>query len=273
MTQAHQLSNPIQRGHQGRRRHLLLGIVAHVHDLYNRPQPAGERWEGGGFLRNYSSKPTLTDCIQWADSPQKLQVDCGDPDIAYSKIQGYWSGVDNISADPVFVSAPRCDYRLTAASPDVDSGTYEGALNSDVEHDNRPPGDGLDMGADEYVDGQLFGLQLSLSGYEASYSPGNRADFTINIANPDGENHVFTGAVLWSKSPTYEPAIQEGRAVVLKGENPFSYRFRMRIPNRAPLGDYTVGITIFRWRSVALRRFVSVRDEVGRRGEGGAPTG
>jgi len=61
-------------------------------------------------------------------------------------------GAGTISADPVFVGAAGGDYRPSANSPAVDSGTASGAPAIDLDGNVRPIGSGIDMGAYE-IDG------------------------------------------------------------------------------------------------------------------------
>ena len=58
-------------------------------------------------------------------------------------------GIDDISADPVFVNRAAPDFHLAFASPCVDAGTSEGAPTTDIEGIARPQGEGVDIGAHE----------------------------------------------------------------------------------------------------------------------------
>ncbi|MGD9404465.1 MAG: right-handed parallel beta-helix repeat-containing protein [Anaerolineae bacterium] len=58
-------------------------------------------------------------------------------------------GIDDISADPVFVDRAVADFRLAFGSPCIDAGTSEGAPATDIEGIARPQGAGVDIGAHE----------------------------------------------------------------------------------------------------------------------------
>ena len=65
---------------------------------------------------------------------------------------GYYDclpGVDDISADPLFVDRAADDFHLTLGSPCIDAGTSEGAPVTDIEGIARPQGDRVDIGAHE----------------------------------------------------------------------------------------------------------------------------
>ena len=56
---------------------------------------------GAGVYCQGSSSPTLTNCILWWDLPQEISG--GAPIVTYCDVQGGWSGVGNINADPLFI--------------------------------------------------------------------------------------------------------------------------------------------------------------------------
>ncbi|GAH89275.1 unnamed protein product, partial [marine sediment metagenome] len=64
-----------------------------------------------------------------------------DPDVS-------WPGEGNISQDPLFVGDG--DYHLLPSSPCIDAGADVG-VNIDIEGNERPQGQGFDIGAYEYV--------------------------------------------------------------------------------------------------------------------------
>ena len=58
-------------------------------------------------------------------------------------------GIDDISADPVFVNRAAADFHLAFGSPCIDAGTSEGAPATDIEGIARPQGEAVDIGAHE----------------------------------------------------------------------------------------------------------------------------
>jgi len=101
---------------------------------------------------------TVTNCILW-DNGNEI---ANGVVVTYSDIQGGYSGVGNIDANPLFVNPAAGNYHLQTSSPCIDAGTNVGAPNKDIEGNPRPidgDGDGTaitDMGAyEEYAPPQL----------------------------------------------------------------------------------------------------------------------
>ena len=74
----------------------------------------------------------LTNCILWANGTQMRVYGTNTASFSYSCIQGgvpsgVTDGGNNISFDPLFVSAAAGDYRLQAGSPCI--GTGQGGVN------------------------------------------------------------------------------------------------------------------------------------------------
>jgi parallel beta-helix repeat protein len=122
-------------------------------------------YEGGG-LYSYDSSPTLTSCILWGDTPREVSAWGPSTVLTYCDIQGGWSGIGNIDADPLFLNPLRGNYRLLPTSPCIDTGD-NAAVPTGVltDLDGKPRvvdgnGDGnavVDMGAYEYQTDPLPG--------------------------------------------------------------------------------------------------------------------
>jgi hypothetical protein len=61
-------------------------------------------------MYNPSSSSTVTNCILWADVPSEIYG--GTPIVTYSDVQGGYSGIGNINADPCFADPNGGDYHL-----------------------------------------------------------------------------------------------------------------------------------------------------------------
>jgi hypothetical protein len=93
---------------------------------------------GGGGIYNYSSSPTVINCIFWGDLPNEIINDVSTPTVRFSDLQGGLpagtiDGGGNLDLDPLFVDADGADnttgtadddLRLLAGSPCIDSATY-----------------------------------------------------------------------------------------------------------------------------------------------------
>jgi PKD repeat protein len=101
----------------------------------------------GGGLHNYNSSPVVTNCILWGDEGGALG---GDPaTVAYSDVEGGYTGNGNIDADPLFGNPGGGSFRLGMGSPCIDAGASDGAPAADILGLSRPQGAGVDMGAYE----------------------------------------------------------------------------------------------------------------------------
>jgi cytoskeletal protein CcmA (bactofilin family) len=118
-------------------------------------------YDGGAIWNYYYAAPIITNCILWGDTAQNgPEIFSGVesyPDIAYSDIQGGYSGLGEvleiIDQDPVFVDPDNGDFHLQAGSPCIDAGTDDvlTLASTDFEGDPRILGTMPDMGVDEFV--------------------------------------------------------------------------------------------------------------------------
>ena len=127
----------------------------------------------GGGMCNYHSSPALINCILWGDSPDEI-VNAGDeePVVAYSDIQGSYSGSGNLDADPLFADPGSGDYHLGPGSPCIDAGTNDAPNLPDCDFEgdrrvldgNRDGTAVVDMGVDEAY-GYILYLPLLFRSY------------------------------------------------------------------------------------------------------------
>ena len=92
------------------------------------------------------------------------------------------------------------------------------------------------------------GLAVLLTEYQPNYAPGDPFGFTINVENRDPRATALTRGVFWAKSPPnldYTSVLYNGRPFEIEPGQPLRYPFSMKIPDGAPLGDYSAGITIY----------------------------
>ncbi len=126
---------------------------------------SGNSSTNGGGINVFSGFPTVVNSILWGDSATngpEVRLGGGAITIAFSDVQGGWTGASNIDADPLFldprpiseVATSAGDYRLRTGSPCIDAGTGDSAaypciIARDLAGDPRPQGAGYDIGADE----------------------------------------------------------------------------------------------------------------------------
>ncbi|MGA1795417.1 MAG: right-handed parallel beta-helix repeat-containing protein, partial [bacterium] len=100
----------------------------------------------GGIYSN--SGTIISNSIIWNNPPSEISGSYSS--VTYSDIRGGYTGEGNINADPLFMQAGIGNYYLNPNSPCMDSGDPN-APPIDREGIPRSQGDGVDMGAYEYV--------------------------------------------------------------------------------------------------------------------------
>ncbi len=101
--------------------------------------------QGYGCSFPDASQASLSNCILWNPGHSRREI-TGRAEVTYSCIEGGWTGMGNIEADPLFVDPTNGDYRLQDNSPCIDAGNPSPDFNDGF----FPPGLGAvhnDMGA------------------------------------------------------------------------------------------------------------------------------
>lgn len=106
----------------------------------------------GGAVNNHWSTPVLTNCILWdneAAQDAEMRSYSSTPAVSFCCTAGVYSGMGNISKDPLLVGAPFGSLQLMAGSPCLDAGTTANAPETDFLGRPRPQGTRVDIGAYE----------------------------------------------------------------------------------------------------------------------------
>lgn len=159
----------------------------------------------GGGIANNNSDATITNCIIWSCGTSILNIGSS-PVVAYSCIQGGYSGTGNISSDPLLEGSSNGDFRLTISSPAVNAGINDSVpawLTGDYDNFDRIVGANVDMGAYEsrgviYVNSSAAGNNNGASWYHAFTS----LDAAISVAG--------SGHQIWVAQGTYVPSNAHG---------------------------------------------------------------
>jgi hypothetical protein len=127
----------------------------------------------GGGITSIGSTVAIINTILWHDKGGSVSCN-GNPgcfvdlkgtgfSVSYSCVTGGYTGTGNISGDPLFRTPanPAGDdgkygsdddgLQLSSTSPCLDKGTTGNAPEEDIMSTERPTGDGIEMGAYEYV--------------------------------------------------------------------------------------------------------------------------
>jgi len=125
---------------------------------------------GGGIF----GADGLVNCIVWGNTaPESPQTAALGALPSYCCIAAWTgSGNGNTARDPMFIDAGGEDFRLAPASPCIDAGTAADAPAEDMAGTARPVGQGVDLGAYEYVGGfETVTLTTAVAGQGAVEPP------------------------------------------------------------------------------------------------------
>jgi predicted outer membrane repeat protein len=126
---------------------------------------------GGGIYRAADGQPEITNTILWGNEPEQIIQSGYSSQVTYSNIQGGHPGTGNIMEDPLFIDPHNGNFRISAGSPCIDSGTSVGAPADDLDGNLRPSGVGVDMGAYEFIPAPVgdFDSDNDTDGFDLSH--------------------------------------------------------------------------------------------------------
>ena len=111
---------------------------------------------GSGIYNTSGSNPSLINSIVWNNTPTFNQI-AGDPaSVTYSDIEGGYTGIGNINADPLLSAlgdngGPTLTHALLSGSPAIDAGSPTVCPATDQRGVPRPQGLLCDIGAYEAI--------------------------------------------------------------------------------------------------------------------------
>jgi hypothetical protein len=106
----------------------------------------------GGAIHSRFSSDHLTNSILSANYPNEIKTVSSGLIASYSDVQGGYTGIGNIAADPRYVDHRAGDYRLKTGSPCINAGTNKapGLPGRDLAGNPRIIAQTIDMGAYEF---------------------------------------------------------------------------------------------------------------------------
>ena len=149
---------------------------------------------GGGIYNRSDCEPNLINCILWGNTPD--QIYGGSPTVTYSDVQGGWTGLGNIDADPCFADPCNDDYHLKSQAGRWDANSESWVLD-DV---TSPCIDAGNPGCPETNEPLPNGNRINMGAYggtaQASKSPANWrsiVDITNDWVVDSNDLKVFFG--------------------------------------------------------------------------------
>ena len=125
-----------------------IDVMATTTEITNVTVSGNTAGGGGGIGISENANVNITNSILWNNTNTEIMYMSGSVDVTYSDIQGGYTGVGNIDANPFFVDVDAVDFGLQIDSPCIDTGTAD--LDQDgVEDISDFIGIAPDMGAFE----------------------------------------------------------------------------------------------------------------------------
>ncbi|MAG56048.1 MAG: hypothetical protein CMJ83_07140 [Planctomycetes bacterium] len=118
---------------------------------------------GGALYSEVGSFAELRNCVLWGDTGGEISG--LSVNVNYSCIEGGYSGVGNIDADPRYANPAGDDLHLQSGSPCIDRGSGVSIVlpSTDLDGDPRSLYLRVDMGLDEWLPPRLVTLNLNQS--------------------------------------------------------------------------------------------------------------
>ncbi|MBN1295925.1 right-handed parallel beta-helix repeat-containing protein [bacterium] len=121
--------------------------------------------DGGGAGSFINASPIFTRCILWDNAIDEIFIFSGSPEFTFCDIDGGWSGIGNITSDPLFVTGPNGSFYLSqisagqsADSPCVNTGNVPAASVSFTSADRTFYLDTMTTRTDEQTDSGMADL-------------------------------------------------------------------------------------------------------------------
>jgi hypothetical protein len=129
----------------------LVGGPPHALTMTNCSFTNNTTGEDDAVVELTRSTSTFINTILWDGGSQEIDG-WYITTVTQCNIMGGFEGEGNIDVDPMFVSPENGNLRLKKGSPCIDTGTLDGAPETDIAGIARPIGFGVDMGAYEFID-------------------------------------------------------------------------------------------------------------------------
>lgn len=140
----------------------------------------------GGGMHVWSSDPVIENCIIWGNQSQQVYNQGGSPAICFSDVQGGFTGVGNLDADPLWSEDL---LYLGAGSPCIDAGN-DSACYCDPE-DGGSPGQAL------WPSQGTLRNDMGTYGGPGRSTLGGLPPYIIDTSPHDGQNRIAFDSPLW----------------------------------------------------------------------------
>jgi len=150
------------------------------------------------YLSSYGQ--VLTNSIIWSNDPGSVQDDLTGVDlttVSYSNVEDSIGPTNNnISVEPNFAGADYNNYRLRTESLCIDAGSEQADWQYDFDGEQRPYGDYVDIGIDEFSDNDGDALP---DFFELTYFGDHSA---VPTGDPDFDGRLNIDEYYQDKNPT-----------------------------------------------------------------------